>query len=162
MEHHIHTPTGLVERGIRTIKEYLRTNLEEGHNIIDALTRSLNVRRTTVHFSIKETPFEHHYARKPGTEIPNYLKVSPNKGYNVSARPETLQVYSFNSGNRTYNQVVMKAPRKLKEDVSNKLPYLFLKKTNNRDKFESAYGNKQQTAEHTVVTDTNKIKHRKQ
>ena len=28
---YIHTPTGLVERGIRTLKEYLRTNLEEGH-----------------------------------------------------------------------------------------------------------------------------------
>ena len=51
---YIHTPTGLVERGIRTLKEYLRTNLEEGYNINEALNRSLNVMRTTVHSSKKK------------------------------------------------------------------------------------------------------------
>ena len=121
----IHTPTGLVERGIRTLKEYLRTNLEEGYNINEA---SLNIMRTTVHSSIKETPFERHYGRKPRTEIHNYLIISPNKHYNVSARPETLQVYTFTNGNGAYHQLVMKAPRKLKEDVSNKFPYLFFEK----------------------------------
>ena len=89
---YIHTPTGLVERGIKTLKEYLRTNLEEGYVINEALSRSLNVMRMTIHSSIKETPFERHYGRKPRTEIHNYLNVSPNKQYNVSARPETLQV----------------------------------------------------------------------
>ena len=44
-----HTPTGLVERGIKTLKEYLRTNLEEGCVINEALSRSLNVMRMTVH-----------------------------------------------------------------------------------------------------------------
>ena len=53
MEHHIYTPTGLVERGIRTLKENLRKNLEEGYSINEALSRSLNVMRTTVHSSIK-------------------------------------------------------------------------------------------------------------
>ena len=52
---YIHTPTGLAERGHRTLKEYLRTNLEEGHIINDALGRSLNVMRTMVHSSIKNT-----------------------------------------------------------------------------------------------------------
>ena len=50
---YIHTPTGLVERGIRTLKEHLRTNLEEGYNINEALSRSLNVMRTTIHSSKK-------------------------------------------------------------------------------------------------------------
>ena len=67
---YIHTPTGLVERGIKTLKE--------GYVINEALGRSLNVMRTTVHSSIKETPFERHYGRKPRTEIHNYLNVSPN------------------------------------------------------------------------------------
>ena len=129
---YIHTPTGLVERGIRTLKEYLRTNLEEGYNINEALSRSLNVMRTTVHSSIKETPFERHYGRKPRTEIHNYLNMSPNKHYNVSSRPETLQVYIFTNWNGAYDQLVMKAPRKLKEDVSNKFPYLFLEKKQNK------------------------------
>ena len=125
-----HTPTGLVERGIKTLKDYLRTNLVKGYVINEALSRSLNVMRMTVHSSIKETPFERHYGRKPRTETHNYLNVSPNKQYNVSPRPETLQLYSFTNGNGTYNQLVMKTPKKLKEDVSNKFLYLFLEKKN--------------------------------
>ena len=84
--------------------------------------------RTTVYSSIKETPFKRHYDGNPRTEIHNYLNVSPNKHYNNSAKPETLQVYSFNKGNGAYDQLVMKALRKLKEDVSNKFSYLFLGK----------------------------------
>ena len=91
--------------------------------------------------------------------------MSPNKHYNVSARPETLQVYTFTNGNGAYDQLVMKAPRKLKEDVSNKFPYLFLEKKQNKGKFENAYENKPQTAvagtKHTKTTDKNKILHRK-
>ena len=94
--------------------------------------------------------------------------MSPNKHYNVSARPETLQVYTFNgatNGNGAYDQLVMKAPRKLKEDVSNKFSYLFLEKKQNKGKFESAYENKPQTAvagtKHTVITNKNKVFHRK-
>ena len=154
-----------MERGVRTLKEYLRTNLEEGYNINEALSRSLNVMRTTVHSSIKETPFERHYGRKPRTEIHNFLNISRNKHYNVSARPETLQVYTFTNGNGAYDQLVMKAPRKLKEDVSNKFQYLFLEKKQNKEKVESAYENKSQTAvagtKHTITTDKNKIIHRK-
>ena len=60
----------------------------------------------------------------------------------------------------------MKAPRKLKCEVSNKFPYQFLeKKTQNKNKFESNYETKPQTAitgtKHTKTTDTNKIIHRK-
>ena len=119
----------------------------------------------TVHSSIKETPFERHYGRNPRTEIHNYLNVSPNKQYKISARPETLQVYSFTNGIGTYDQLVMKTPRKLKEDVSNKFPYFFLERKQNRDKFESMYKNEPQMAvagtKHTIITDTNKIIHRK-
>ena len=119
----------------------------------------------TVHSSMKETPFERHYGRKPRTEIHNCLNVSPNKQYSVSARSETLQVYSFISGNGTCDQLVMKTPRKLKEDVSKKFPYLFLERKQNRDKFEKMYENKPQMAvagtKHTTITDTNKIIHKK-
>ena len=147
------------------MREFLRTNLEEGYVINEALSRSLNVMRMTVHSSIKETPFERHYGRKPRTEIHNYLNVSPNKQYNVSARPETLQVYSFTNGNGSYHQLVMKTPRKLKEDVSNNFPDLFLERNQNRDNFEIMYENKPQVAvagtKHNIITDTNKRLHRK-
>ena len=46
---YIHTPTGLVERSIKTLNENLRTKLGEGYNINEALNRSLNIMRTTVH-----------------------------------------------------------------------------------------------------------------
>ena len=89
--------------------------------------------------------------------------MSPIKQYNVSARPETLQVYSFTNGNETYDQLEMKTPRKLKEDVINKFPYFFLERKQNRDK--SMYENKPQIAvagtKHTIITDTNKILHKK-
>ena len=60
----------------------------------------------------------------------------------------------------------MKAPRKLKCDVSNKIPYQFLeKKKQNKNKFESNYETKPQTAlagtKHAITTDTNKTIHRK-
>ena len=87
---YIHTPTGTVERGIKTLNENLRTNLEEGYNLNEALNSSLNIIRTTFHSSIKETTFERRYGRKPRTEIHNYLNISPNKRY-VSDEPETIQ-----------------------------------------------------------------------
>ena len=105
----------------------MNTKLEEGYVIDKALGRSLTVKRMTIHSSIKETSFKRHYGRKPRTENHNFLNLSPNKQYNVSARPETLQVYSFTNGKGTYDQLVMKTPKKLKEDVSNIFPYLFSK-----------------------------------
>ena len=76
--------------------------------------------RRRVHSSIKETPFERHHGRKPRTESTNYLTLSPNvKTYVISATPETLQVYAFSNNHSHHDQLVMKAPCKLKGDVSN-------------------------------------------
>ena len=86
--------------------------------------------RTTILSNIKETPFERHYGRKPRKEITSCLNIPTDKNGIVSARPETLQVFSFNNGDGEYDQLIMKAPRKLKCDVSNKLPYQFLEKKN--------------------------------
>ena len=164
--HYIHTATGLVERGIKTLKDLMKANLEDKCTVNEALSRSLNVMRTTIHSSIKETPFERHYGRKPRTEITSYLNIPTEINEIVSARPETLQVYSFNNGDGEYDQLIMKAPRKLKCDVSNKFPYQFLeKKKQNKNKIESNYETKPQTAiagtKHTITTDTNKTIHRK-
>ena len=73
----------------------MRANLWDSCTIKEALSRSLNVMRITVHSSIKETPFERRYGRKQRTELTNYLNLSPNVKTNViSAKPETLQVYT--------------------------------------------------------------------
>ena len=59
----------------------------------------------------------------------------------------------------------MKAPPKLRKDVSDKFPYLFSEKKVNKNKYESAYDTKPQIAvagtKHTITTNENKIKHRK-
>ena len=60
----IYTATGLVESG-KTLKDLMRTNLEDKCNINDALYQSLMVMRTSIHSKTKETPFERHYRRNP-------------------------------------------------------------------------------------------------
>ena len=144
----------------------MKTNLEDKCTVGETLGRSITVMRPTVHSSIIETPFERHYGRKPPTDITSYLNIPTDTNEIVSARPETLQVYSFNNGDGEYDQLVMKAPRKLKCDVSNKFSYQFLKKKKqNKNKFESNYETNPQTAiagtKHTITTDTNNIIHRK-
>ena len=88
--------------------------------------------RTTVHSSINESPFERHHGKYSRTEIPNYLNITPNEQYFVSAKPETLQKYTFSNGSGKNDQLAMKAPRKLREDVSNNFPYQFLEKKQNK------------------------------
>ena len=86
---YIHTATGLVERGIKTLKDLMRTNLEDNCNLNEALYRSLMVMRTTIHSKMKESPFERHYGRKPRTELTSYLKLPTdnNKFFQPHRRP---------------------------------------------------------------------------
>ena len=115
---YIHTATGLVERGIKILKDLMRTNLQDKCNLNEALYQALMVMRMTVHSKTKESPFERHYGRKPRTELTNYLNLPTGNNEYISAQPETLQVYSFNNGKGGYDQLIMKTPRKLKCDVS--------------------------------------------
>ena len=83
----------------------------------------------------------------------------------ISAKPEILQFYTFANNEGPHDQLVIKAPRNLKEDVSNKFPYLFLEKKVNKTKFESAYDTKPQIAvggmKRTITKNENKTIHRK-
>ena len=55
---YIHKPTGLVEREIRTLKEYLLTNIEAGEGFGKAPDLSLDVMRKTEHSKLKKSAFE--------------------------------------------------------------------------------------------------------
>ena len=105
-----HTATGLVERGIKTLRYLMRSNLKDKSNLNDALYQSLMVMRKTIHSKTKETPFERHYGRKPRTELTSYLDLPTDEDDYVSAQPETLHVYSFNNGRGGYDQLIMKTP----------------------------------------------------
>ena len=69
--------------------------------------------------------------------------MSQNEQNHVSAKLKTPQVYSFTNGNGLYDQLVIEAPSKPKENAINKFQYLFLEKKN-RDNFESMYEKKLQ------------------
>ena len=78
----------------------------------------------------------------------------------ILAKPDTLQVYSFNGAGGVSDQLPMKQKKGAK-GVSN-YPFLFHEK---KPKFGSAYSEKTQLAisgtNHTVTTADNKIIHRK-
>ena len=163
---YIHTPTGLVERGVRTLKENLLTNIKAGERFSKALDLSLDVMRKTPHSRLKKSAFELHYGRKPNTEISNLLKLDNLEKLtknSVSAKPDTLQVYSFNGAGGVSDQLPMKTKKNAK-GVSN-YPFFFLEKKHQRNKFESAYSDKPQLAvsgtKHTITTPNGRILHRK-
>ena len=148
------------------MKENLLTNIKAGERLSEALDSSLDVMRKTPHSRLKKTAFELHYGRKPNTEISNLLKLDNLKeltNHSVSAKPDTLQVYSFNGAGGVSDQLPMK-PKKNAKGVSN-YPFLFLEKKHQRNKFESAYSDKPQLAvsgtKHTVTTPNGRILHRK-
>ena len=53
---HVHTVTELVEQGTRTLKDSVKTKLEDDCSLNEALNRSLTVMRTTVHSKITAQP----------------------------------------------------------------------------------------------------------
>ena len=124
-----HTPTSIVERGVRTLKENLLTNIKAGERFGKALDMSLEVMRKTPHTRLRISAFQLHYGRKPNTEISNLLKLDTLEKLtkdSFSAKPDTLQVYSFNGAGGVSNQLPMK-PKTNTKGVSNN-PFLFLEK----------------------------------
>ena len=127
-----HTPTGLVERGVRTLKENLLTNTKAGERFGKALDMSLDVMRKTPHTRLKKSAFELHYGRKPNTEISNLLNLDEIEKLtkrSVSAKPDTLQVYSFSGAGGVSDQLPLK-PKKGEKGVGN-YPFSFLEKNTN-------------------------------
>ena len=163
---YIHTPTGLVERGVRTLKENHLTNLIAGERFGKALDMSLDVMRKTPLTRLKKSAFELHYGRKPDTEINNLRNLDEIEKLtkrSVSAKPDTLQVYFFSGAGGVSDQLPMK-PKKGARGVSN-YPFSFLEKKHQRNKFESAYSDKLQLAisgtRNTVATPNGRVIHRK-
>ena len=134
-----HTLTGLGERGVRTLKENILTNIKSGERFGKALDISLDVMRKTPHTRFKKSAFEIHYDRKPNTEISNLLNLDEIEKLtkrSVLAKPDILQVYSFSGAGGVSDQLPMK-PKKSAKGVSN-YPFLFLEKKHQRNKFGSA------------------------
>ena len=126
---YIHTPTGLVEKGVGTLKENLLTNMKAGERFGKALDIALGIMRKTPHTRLKKSSFELHYGRSPNTEVSNLPKLDNLKKLtesSISAKPDTLQVYSFSGAGGVSDQLPIK-PKKNDKGVSN-YPFLFLEK----------------------------------
>ena len=139
---YIQSSTGLVERGVRTLKEILLTNIKAGENFAKALGMALDLMRKTTHTILNKSAFELHYGREPTTEISNLLNTDSLKKLTklcISAKPDTIQVYSFNGAGGVSDQLPMKQKKGAK-GVSN-YPFLFHEKIT-KLKFGSAYSEK--------------------
>ena len=91
----LHTATGMVERTKQTLKNFVRTNREDGKSVTDSLQLALRSMRMSIHTRIGKSPFELHFGREPRKQIHNLLgntKESINwlKNVNVSANQNTL------------------------------------------------------------------------
>ena len=165
---YIHTPTGLVKRGVRTLKGNLLTNMNAGEPFVKALDLGLGVIRTTPHTRLKKSAFELHFGREPNTELSNMLNLKEIKkltnNNSVLAKSETLQVHTFSGEGGSSDQLPTKQKRKSTKTVS-KYPFQFFERKNTKSKFESPFSDQLQTAvkgtDHTVTTADNKIIHRK-
>ena len=124
---YIHTPTGLVERGVRTLKETLLTNIKVGGKFNKALDVALNVMRKTPQTRMGKSALEIHYGRELNHEISNLLNLHTLKAITnncFSAKPDTLQVYSFYGDGGASDQLLMKQKKRSK-GISN-YPFQFL------------------------------------
>ena len=133
--------------------------------MIDALDLELDVMRKTPHSRLKKSAFELHYGRKPNTEVNNLLKQNClTVDSSISAKPDTLQVYSFHGEGGQTDLLPMKAKRKTTKGVSS-YPFYFFEKKHQKSKFESPYYEEPRLAingtKHTVTTHDNRVLHRK-
>ena len=132
-----------MERGVRTLKEILLTNIKAGENFGKALDMALDVMRKTPHTRLNKSAFELHYGREPNTEISNLLNIDALKKLTklcISAKPDTLQLFSFNGAGGVSDQLLMKQKKGAK-GVSNYL-FLFHEKKIRKPKLGSAYSEK--------------------
>ena len=123
----LHTGTGLVERTIRTIKSLTRANLEDGLTFEESVTRAIKTIRQFMHSTLKMTPFQLHYGRKPRTPktnligqpaclLTNWKKTITNY---VLAQPAELQVYTIqDSDGELADYLVLNESRKRGRSVS--------------------------------------------
>ena len=178
----LHTATGMVERTIQTLKNYIRTNREDGKSITDSVQLALRSMRMTIHTRLGKTPFELHFGREPRKEIHNLLGSTKEsihwlKSMNVSANPNTLYAYAVynNNGEPTDHLTISKkkitaTTRRTKSPVSpltpvSKLPYFCYEKAVHPKTTESKFKREPlkiiSETNHTVLTDTGRRLHKK-
>ena len=94
---YVHTSVGIVERHLRAFQDFVKTYLSEDPIFKKAIARALYVMRFTVHKSLKATPFEIHYGRKPVRKLDSLLNLEfPDKDLLESVRDSSGKVVAEN------------------------------------------------------------------
>ena len=175
----LHTGTGLVERTIQSLKNLTKTNLEETQNLRESLNKALYILRFTTHSEIKKTLFELHFGREPGTKLSNLKNA-------ISVNSKDLSAYiTRNSAGEITDHLVMskkktndpkyrrgmtftqkqKPSNTVSKGKNTNYPFTFFEKTHTKCSLGSKFKNKPLIAvsgtKHTILTDKNKILHRK-
>ena len=157
----LHTGTGLVERTIRTIKDLIRANLQDGLLFSHSLMAAIKTIRMTPNSRLKLTPFELHKGRNPRTTITNALNQNNcllsnwRKLINkyVSAQPQELQVYTIkDSDGGLVDYLVMNEKRRTKSVSEQFVPYQFYE----REMKPDAMKNRFKTGKSLVAIDETK------
>ena len=177
----LHTATGLVERTIQTLKNYIKANREDGKNLTESLQLALRTIRTTIHTRTGKSPFELHFGREPRKEIHNILGNTKKaidwlKGNFFSANPDTAYAYSaYDQAGEPVDHLVIskkkgaaakrnKSPESPLSPVS-RLPYYCYEKNIKSKTMESGYKRTPikiiQETEHTATTEDGKRLHKK-
>ena len=130
-------------------------------NIRQALDIALDVMRKTPHTLSKKSATELHYGREPNTEIGNLLNLDALRNITndcSSAKPDTLQVHSFNIAGGVSHQLPMKQKKGTKR--ARNYSFFFHGKRITKPKFDSAYSDKIEVGisgpKHTVTTTDNR------
>ena len=162
----LHTGTGLVERTIRSIKDLIRTNLQDGLNFTDSVKLAVKTMRLTPNSRLKITPFELHMGRKPRTPITNIVNGEKCLLSNwkrlmteyISAHPKELQVYTIkDSDGSLVDYIVMNDKRKFKSVSNEFTPYQFYERENKPNAMKQKFKTGKiltaaSESEHTVLT----------
>ena len=158
----------MVERTIKSIKGYVRANIEDGLNFSESVIESIKAIRMSTNQTTKQTPFQLHHGRKPRNAITNLtnndtcLLYDWKKALNkyVSAQPDVLQTYTIHDGDGNLaDYMVVDTYRKRRASVSkaNFTPYTFAEKKNQRDALKNPFETKNLQ---TAVAETTYSNHR--
>ena len=166
----------MVERTIRTIKSLTRANVEDNITFEESVNKAIKTIRQTQHSTLKITPFQLHYGRKPRTPItnligqPNCLLAKWKKTLTnyILAQPAELQVFTIHdSDGELANYLILNESRKRVRSVSdNFTSYQFFEKENKPNALKCRFKtDKTLTAaretKHTITTTDGKIIHKK-
>ena len=172
----LHTGTGLVERTIRTIKSLTRANLEDDLTFEESVNKAIKTIRQTQHSTLKMTPFQLHYGRKPRTPLtnligqPNCLLTNWKKTLTnyILAQPAELQVFTIHdSDGELADYLILNESRKRGRSVSDNFKsYQFFEKENKPNALKCRFKTDKiltaaRETKHTITTTDGKTIHKK-